>query len=259
VDLSLAAADGLTRTDDLASAGVHALGLLLALASGAYLLSHTRAPAARFSVRVLSAAWLMLYLASIFYHVADRGTFWRAVGLAFDDGAIFVAIAGTYTPFVLLAVRPAERKVALTVLWAAAAAGVAATVTAISAGYVPWYQPSVLFLGIVFGWGPALVYCRTLTRSRPQRIGPLVLASGLVYVAGAYFYREHGVPWHHTYWHIAIVLGCLLDFVAVAALLGAPSRIAPSPISPPMARQRGATDRARGDGMSSIDFRPPQI
>jgi hemolysin III len=237
VNLSLAAADSLTRTDDLASAGVHALGLVLALAFGAFLLSHTQAPSARLSVRVLCAAWLTLYLSSIFYHVAGHGL--KAVGLAFDDGAIFVAIAGTYTPFVLLAVRPAERKLALTVLWAGAAAGVAATVIAVSAGYVPWYQPNVLFVSIVFGWGPALVYCRTLARSA-HIVGPLVLTSGLVYAAGAYFYQQHAVPWHHTYWHIAIVLGSLLDFVAVAALLGAPSQS-----SSPLARQRGARYRTR--------------
>jgi len=250
VDLSLAAADGLARTDDLASAGVHALGLVLALAFGAFLLSHARARPARIAVRVLCAAWLMLYLSSIFYHVADHAL--KAVGLAFDDGAIFVAIAGTYTPFALLALRPAERKLALTVLWAGAALGVAATVIAVSAGYVPWYQPNVLFVSVIFGWGPALVYCRTLARSRPQSVGPLVLTSGLVYVAGAYFYREHGVPWHHTYWHIAIVLGSLLDFVAVRALLGAPL-----PISP-----RGVTGYARRGGTSphraSTAFRRPK-
>lgn len=242
MNLSAAIAEGLSRTDDLASAGAHGLGLVLALAFSAYLLTRAEAPSARTAVRILCAAWLVLYLASICYHVADQGTFLRAVGLALDDGAIFVAIAGTYTPFALLALRPGEREVALVVLWAGAAAGVAATVIAVGGGYVPWYQPNVLFVCAVFGWAPAIVYCRTLALSLPPIIGPLVLTSGLVYVAGAYFYQEHGLAWHHTYWHIAVVLGCLLDFTAIAILLRAPRRIAM-----PIARRPGAGERANGE------------
>ncbi len=255
MNLSAAIAEGLSRTDDLASAGVHGLGLVLALAFGGYLLTRAQAPSARASVRILCAAWLVLYLASICYHVADHGTFLRAVGLALDDGAIFVAIAGTYTPFALLALRPAERKLALTVLWAGAAAGVAATVIAVGGGYVPWYQPNVLFVCAIFGWGPALVYCRTLTLSLPQIIGPLVLTSGLVYVAGAYFYEEHGLAWHHTYWHIAVVLGCLLDFTAIAMLLRAPRRFAM-----PIARVPGAGKRASGEpgSLQPVRINPPR-
>jgi hemolysin III len=252
VYLSVAVAEGLTRTDDLASAGVHAFGLVLAVAFGAYLLNRSATPPAKGAVRVLCAAWLLLYLSSICYHLADRGSLLRAVGLALDDGAIFAAIAGTYTPFAVLALAPREREIALGVLWGGAAAGVAAAATAVGAGYVSWYQPNLLLISALFGWGPAILYCRTLTRALPQIVGPLVLTSGVVYVTGAYFYQAHALAWHHTYWHGAVVLGCLLDFTAVALLLGAPRRMAM-----PVARAPAANAGASGTPGSRQPLRTP--
>ena len=47
----------------------------------------------------------------------------------------------------------------------------------------------------------------------------LLALSGACYVAGGWFYRDHSWEWHHTLWHVAVVIGSLLDFAAIAALL----------------------------------------
>lgn len=208
-------------TDDLASAGVHGGGLLLVLGFGAVLLRRARTPLARRAVEALLGAWILLYLSSISFHLLRYDALVGPITLALDDGTIFVAIAGTYTAVALLVLRPADQRIMLPVLWGGAAAGIALAVTAISAGYGRWYQPSAFLLCAGCGWGPGIAYCRSLARGVPRRTGLLILASGLVYVGGLYFYRDHALPWHHTYWHLAVVIGCLLDFTAVSQLLAA--------------------------------------
>lgn len=205
--------------DDLASAGVHAGGLVLALAFSIYLLRRAEDPVARSAIRALGLAWGVLYLASIGYHLTRLDVAWDPLTVALDDGAIFVAIAGTYTPPALLILPPADGRIALRLLWCAAAAGAATGFAMGLAGNLSWYQPSVLVICSIYGWGPAIAYCRTLRRALPRRAGVLILASGFVYVLGSYFYRDHSLPWHHAYWHTAVVIGCLLDFMAIAALL----------------------------------------
>ena len=208
-------------SDDLASAGVHAGGLVLALVFSVYLLRRAEDPVARFAIRALGLAWLILYVASISYHLTRLDVAWDPLTIALDDGAIFVAIAGTYTPIALLLLPPVDGRVAVRLLWCAAAAGAAAGFVMIFAGNLSWYQPSVLVICSIYGWGPAIAYCRTLSRAMPRRAGALILASGFVYVLGSYFDRNHSVTWPHTYWHTAVVLGCLLVFMAIAALLAA--------------------------------------
>jgi len=207
-------------TDDLASAAMHAGGLVLVLVYGGFLRRRAATPLACFAVRAFCSAWTILYLASISYHLAAGGGGMLAhVTLALDDGAVFVAIAGTYTPVALLALRPADGRLVLTTLWCAAAAGLTGAAVAIAAGAVPWYQPGVLVAGTMSTFGPSIAYCRTLFRRLPRRTMVLLAASGAVYAIGGYFYRDHSWPWHHTYWHLAVVIGSLLDCAAIAALL----------------------------------------
>ena len=210
--------------DDLASAGVHVVGLVLTVLFGLYLLSRAQTPLERLSIRALCAGWIVLYLASISYHLAGHDGLINHITVALDDGAIFVAIAATYTPIAWLALRPADGRLVLRLLWCGAAVALAGAAIATASGVVHWYQPGVLVMGTMCGWGPSIAYCRTLTRALPRAAVLLVLASGAVYVGGAYFYHDHSVPWHHTYWHAAVVLGCLMDFAAIAALLTAQKR-----------------------------------
>jgi hemolysin III len=225
-------------SDDLASAGVHAGGLVLVLIFSVYLLRRADGPVARFAIKALGFAWVVLYLASISYHLTRLEAGWDPLTIALDDGAIFVAIAGTYTPVALLILPPLDGRFAVRLLWCAAAAGASTGFVMILAGDLSWYQPSVLVICSIYGWGPAIAYCRTLRRAMPRRAGLLILASGLVYVLGSYFYRDHSVPWHHTYWHMAVVIGCLLDFTAIAALLEATRRGALVPLRAAPASQR---------------------
>jgi hemolysin III len=234
-------------TDDLTSAAVHGCGLVLALAFAGVLFRRTTLPLARLAVAALGAAWLVLYLSSIGYHLmrAEQGR--SQIVLALDDGAIFVAIAGTYTPVAVLALPPSARRPLLVLIWAVAAAGVVAGFVAASTDAVYLYQPSVLAICAAFGWAPAIAYCRTLARRVSPPAGTCIALSGVVYVGGAWFYRAYALPWHHTYWHIAVVVGCLLDFTAIASLLRSAERLVAAPIAGPQ-RCRGRTLRGHMGG-----------
>ena len=212
-------------TDDLASAAAHGAGVALVLACVAVLWPRAQAPLPRFCLRIFAAAWTILYLCSISYHLAaGSGGLVEHVALALDDGAIFVAIAGSYTPIALLVLRPADGRLVLPALWCVALAGLAGAALAIATGAVPWYQPGVLVAGTMSTFGPGLAYCRTLFRRLPRQSALLLALSGACYVAGGWFYRDHSWEWHHTLWHVAVVMGSLLDFAAIAALLRAPRR-----------------------------------
>lgn len=213
----------LVMTDDTASAAIHLCGLALVAALAWRLRRRAATPIARRSAAILGLVWALLYLASITYHLAERGTLAKSIALIFDDGAIFAAIAGTYTPVVRALLPPSAQRLMLRVLWAAAGAGLGATAMAAAWHYLAWYQPSVLGSTLLCGFGPAIAYARTLNRGLPPRSRLLVAASGLVYVGGACFYRAQDLPWHHSYWHAAVVLGCVLDFMAIAALTAAAS------------------------------------
>jgi hemolysin III len=214
----------LVLTDDTASAAIHLGGLALAAFLTWRLRRQAATPMARRSAAILGPVWGLLYVASIAYHLAERGTLAKSIALVFDDGAIFVAIAGTYTPVMRMLLPQSAQRVMLRALWVIAGAGLSAAALAVAWQYLSWYQPSVLGSTLICGFGPAVAYARTLTRGLPPRARLQIALSGLVYVGGACFYRARDLPWHHSYWHAAVVLGSVLDFMAIAALTagGAP-------------------------------------
>jgi channel protein (hemolysin III family) len=91
---------------------------------------------ARRSTAILGPVWGLLYVASIAYHLAERGTLAKSIALVFDDGAIFVAIAGTYTPVMRMLLPPSAQRVMLRALWVMAGAGLSAAALAVAWQYL---------------------------------------------------------------------------------------------------------------------------
>jgi hemolysin III len=205
--------------DDLASAGVHIGGLLLAILLSVKLLRHAHTPGARIAVKAFCTAWVVLYAASVLYHLMPDGGWLKPTALALDNAAIFLAIAGSYTPVAVLTLRRPDAQLMLAAAWIPAAFALSAELIALSGGYAGWFHRNVFLLCIAQGWGPAVLHSRTLFYGLPRRFGSLVFASGVIYVAGVFLYRAHEMPWHHTYWHVAVVIGSLLNFAAIRVLL----------------------------------------
>jgi hemolysin III len=157
---------------------------------------------------VFGAALVVLYLASTLYHAIPHARAKRVLQVL-DHSAIYLLIAGTYTPFMLVTLRGTRGWVLLGVVWTAAAAGIALCSTVGRRAHV-----ISVVLYIVMGW-IAIVVFRPLTASLGVQGMALVAGGGLVYTSGVIFYAWRRLPYHHAIWHLFVIAGSALHVVAV--------------------------------------------
>lgn len=200
--------------DELLCALVHLGGFFVIIALGRSLLRRPVAPAAFHGVRVFCAAWCTLYLCSGLYHLLPPQSAMKRFALGSDDAAIFLAIAGTYTPLAMLMTPARECRSGLVALWVAA--GIATSVGFILLAAGGPAQSIVLALALTLGMVPLLAYARTVRRS--ARPGRRLIASAACFLLGCLFYRSPGIALHLTIWHAAILCGSILDFLAIREL-----------------------------------------
>ncbi len=199
---------------------IHEYACWLALLAG--LLLMLRAPTGRASMAagVYVAALVGMFGASALYHRPDWSPRMRSRMRSLDHAAIFVLIAGSYTPFCLLAI-PGETGASLLLLaWVGAVAGILQSVLWVKA---PRPLTVALYLGL--GWLGA-PYLPVLARAvGPVGVG-LLSGSGLLFTAGALVYvlrRPDPAPrvfGYHEVFHSLVTAACVLKFAAVALLIG---------------------------------------
>ena len=159
------------------------------------------------SASIYGATLVALYVASTLYHVVPTGPVAR-VFRVFDHSAIFLLIAGSYTPFCLVALRGTLGWVLLTVVWGLALGGVVLTAVALARTRT---MAMVLYLGmgwcIVMAAGPVVRALDPLTLS-------LLVGGGLLYTGGLAFYGRR-FRFAHTVWHLFVLLASGLHWWAV--------------------------------------------
>lgn len=193
----------------------HLAGLVVAGVGGAVLLAGTLAQGSvlkTVAALVFALSVLALYAASTLFH-GSRGhrikRFWQQA----DHCAIYLLIAGTCTPFVLLELQGAARWALLCVLWGAAGAGVRRELRPELAG-----KPS-LGLYIAMGWLCMAAAVPLAARLQPAAVAWLV-AGAVLYSAGTVFYRNRGGMRHaHGLWHLFVLGGTASHYIAVAGFL----------------------------------------
>jgi hemolysin III len=194
----------------LANAITHGVGLLLALAGAAYLIraSLGKGPWCVVSCSVYAGTLALIYLCSTLYHslVATRA---RRVFQVLDHSAIYLLIAGTYTPFLLVAMRGRLAWILFGVEWALAAAGV--VFKSLALGRFPvgsalvyllqgWLAVFVLHpLLLAIGWGGML----------------WVIAGGLAYTVGIAFFAMDRLRYFHAVWHLFVLAGSIAHYFAI--------------------------------------------
>jgi hemolysin III len=185
------------------------LGVLLATAAG----EGRWDQAVAFAVFGLSL--VSLYAASALYHLLPLSPSGVARLRRLDHMTIFVLIAGTYTPFCLLALEGGWRWALLGLIWALALCGVLLKILWMGA---PRWLSVILYLGM--GW-VAVIAAPALLRAVPAQGMAWVLAGGLTYTAGALVYglkRPNPLPGvfgFHEVWHLFVIAGSACHFWAV--------------------------------------------
>jgi hemolysin III len=201
-----------TLGEEIANSVSHGVGLLAALAAIPFLLVHaSRLGRAGFTVgcAVFSAAIVMLYLASTLYHALPRGPA-KHVFRVIEHLAIYVLIAGTYTPFTLGVLRGAWGWTLFGLIWGLTAGG---TALKLIGGFRYPIVSGTLY--VLMGW-VVMIAARPMWLLMPHRGFLWILFGGLSYTGGVTFFAiDYRMRYSHFIWHLFVMAGTVLHFLAV--------------------------------------------
>jgi hemolysin III len=201
------------RGEELANTLTHGVGAVLSVAGLAVLalVASRRGPVAVLvGCVVFGAALVVLYTASTLYHalghVHERA---RTLLRALDHSAIFLLIAGTYTPFTLVSLRGPWGWSLFAVVWSLAVAGIALRLALRR-------RPTALFVSLYLAMGWCVVVAlRPLVAAVPPGGIALLVAGGLAYSVGVVFYLWRSLPYGHAIWHGFVLAGSACHYAAV--------------------------------------------
>ena len=197
--------------DELANALSHGLGLLLAVAGAATLLAAAFARGDVVHVvgcGVYAMTMMTLYGASTVYHALPRGER-KTLFQAFDHAAIYLFIAGTYTPYMLILLGGVWSWVILGAVWTIAVGGIVQKIR--SAGRL--HATSALPYAAM-GW-LVLAAARPVAQAFPTGAILWLLAGGICYTLGIYFFVNGRKPLYHAVWHLFVMGGSACHFVGI--------------------------------------------
>lgn len=197
--------------EELANSISHGLGLVLALVALPILIvSAMRIGSTHQLVGaiVFGATMVLLYLASTLYHSITHETAKRFCRL-FDHSAIFLLIAGTYTPFTLGVLRGTWGWTLLAIVWFLAITGI--VVKALPHTRHSWIS---MVLYLVMGW-LAIVAIKPILQLVPVPGILLILAGGVAYTSGLAFFAAPRLRYNHFIWHLFVIAGTTCHFFAV--------------------------------------------
>ena len=208
---STPAALGPSLGEEIANSVSHGAGLLVALVGSPLLIARAVShghPWGAFSASVFAATIVFMYLASTLYHALPQGRAKR-IFRTLEHSAIFLLIAGTYTPFTLVALRAVWGWALFGLVWTLAVLGI--VLKSVATTRYRWL-PGVLYLGLAW---IIVVAIRPLSLHVPHAGLMWLLAGGIAYTIGVGFFAARRIPYCHFVWHLFVLAGTSCHFVAV--------------------------------------------
>lgn len=201
-----------SREAEIANAVTHGVGVVLFAVGAAVLitLASLRGDArVVVSCSVFAASLVLFYTVSTLYH-AFRGPRVKRVFRRLDHAAIFLVIAGSYTPFLLVKLHGAWGWSLFGIIWTLALLGI--VFKSLWTGKLPILSTA---LYVVMGWCIVVAW-RPLTAAVPPAGVAWLLAGGLIYSAGVAFYAlDRKFAWAHPVWHLFVLAGSACHYVAI--------------------------------------------
>jgi hemolysin III len=200
------------RVEHAADLGVHLVGLLGAVIGGGVLFywAAAKGGASVALATALYALCLMVMLACSAAYNLTRPSPARRMLRRLDEAAIFLMIAGSYTPFLVHLYEPPWSGLNIGLVWVIALAGAAGKLFAPQISDRAWCA-----IYIAFGW-LAVALIGPFAPDMPLNVIVLLAAGGLVYTVGVLFYLSHALPFRRAIWHGFVLVGAGLHFAAVA-------------------------------------------
>ncbi len=205
----------MSRNEEILNALLHGIGLGLAVAALVVLVVMASLYGTAWhkgAFLVYGITLIILYLSSTLYHIFPPGTTKNILRII-DHSAIFLLIAGTYTPFTLILLRGPLGWTIFGLIWGIALLGIT--------GKIFWMEkfstPSIV-LYLLMGWLIVLAI-RPLIEGLNTVALMLLIGGGLFYTVGLIFYSLRRVKYHHAVWHVFVLAGSVSHFFTVLFLL----------------------------------------
>jgi len=160
------------------------------------------------SCAIYGTSLILLYGASMLYH-ASRKTEVRKRMRALDHASIYVLIAGTYTPLVLVNMRGGWGWTLFGLVWGAAIAGIV-----FKAFFAGRFTVVSTLLYLAMGW-LVIIAIDPLLRALPDTGLLFLLLGGLAYSLGCFFYLRDAKPFRHVVWHLFVLAGSVFHYFAI--------------------------------------------
>lgn len=197
--------------EEIANSVTHGIGLLLALSAMPFLIAAAvqKGDAANIvGVSIFGGTLVLLYLASTIYHALPQNKAKRVFQL-FDHAAIFLLIAGTYTPFTLGVLRGAWGWTLLALIWGMAIFGV--VLKAVRGTKCPRLS---MCLYLAMGW-LVVIAVRPVLANVPIPGLVWIAAGGIAYTSGVAFFAAERMRYSHCVWHLFVLAGSVCHVFAV--------------------------------------------
>ena len=201
-----------SEIEERANAITHGLGVVLGIVGLILLLIKANQFEAdsltMASMAIYGSSIILLFLASTLYHSITTEKTKRLLK-TLDHCAIYLLIAGSYTPFLLVSLRTPLALGLMGVIWAIALLGIVMKIA-----FVYRFKRLSLVTYLAMGW-LSLIVIYQLAKS--VELGGLILlaAGGIIYSLGVIFYVAKRIPYNHAIWHLFVLAGCACHFFAI--------------------------------------------
>lgn len=201
----------LTIGEEIFNSITHGIGTLLSIAALVLLIVFAAIKGNAWHVvsfSIFGSTLVLLYLSSTLYHSFTKEKV-KNLFARFDHAAIFLLIAGTYTPFLLTALRGTVGWTLFGIIWAVAIAGVV-----IRSIYLTRFRKLMVGLYLAMGW-MFVVAIGPMMKNLPGISLLFLLLGGIFYSIGVIFYSWRSLKYGHGIWHLFVLAGSIMHFFAV--------------------------------------------
>lgn len=205
-------AKGYSLAEEIANSLSHGLGCVLGIVGLVLMLNQAidaRASAlAITSYSVYGGSMILLFLASTLYHAIphQRAKYWLK---KLDHCAIYLLIAGTYTPFLLVGLKSPLAHGLMAVIWGLALVGIVFKLL-----FAHRFEALSLITYMLMGWLSLIVIYQLAIKLSPGGVW-LLASGGIIYSLGVIFYASKRIPFNHAIWHGFVLGASFCHFLAV--------------------------------------------
>ena len=200
-----------SKKEELANAISHGLGVILGilgLIASIIKGSQTLNGVQLFGVLVYNISIILLFLCSTLYH-SIPSAHWRPKLKLADHCAIYLLIAGTYTPLMLISLHTIQADIVLAAIWSLAIAGIIFKVR-----FIHRFRALSVGIYLLMGWLCVTVMSQ-LIAGLSETGFDLLLAGGVFYSVGVIFYVVKAIPFNHAIWHLFVLMGAFSHWLCI--------------------------------------------